>query len=295
MVAAEKELAYPQNRFATGKTACQRGMSMSGQIIRRASCEKCTICTVHSRAICHAASRDDLTELGTHSFQKSYRRNETIIAQGEYGRFVGNVVSGVLRLVKAMPDGRSQVVGLLYPGDFFGRVYGLHHGFAIEAASDASLCCIDRVRFEIILERSPDLERALLVSALHDLTATRETLAVLGCRDTMGRLAAFLLRTLRRVQGGAGEPGDGSAPVVTIPISRRDLADYLGTTIETISRHLQALSRDGVVRIVNPRRFVILDMEWLMELAGETDETAARRSILRKPVQPAAWQIEAKI
>ena len=195
-----------------------------------------------------------------------------------------------------MPDGRSQVVGLFYPGDFFGRVYGLHNGFAIEAASDVTLCCIDRVRFEIILEHSSDLERALLVSALHELTATRETLAVLGCRDTMGRLAAFLLRTLRRLQSGSGELGDGSAtPLVTIPISRRDLADYLGTTIETISRHLHALSRDEVVRIVDPRRFVILDRERLMELAGETEETEIDRGVLRKPFQPTAWQIEAKI
>ncbi|MHB1110457.1 MAG: helix-turn-helix domain-containing protein, partial [Devosia sp.] len=194
---------------------------------------------------------------------------ETILAEHGEASVVGNVIAGVMRMTKTLPDGRQQIVGLVYPGEFFGRPYSETTEFAHEAATDIEICVIDRHAFESVLARHPELEHALLLTTLSELAFARERLLLLGCQNTLERVASYLLVMLeRRRQLLSGAALESHKLVAVSAISRRDLAGYLGTTIETISRHVHYLSRRGVIRIINASHFEVLDRDELLALSG---------------------------
>lgn len=200
---------------------------------------------------------------------RRYEAGQTVIADEEMPSFVGCISEGILRMQKNMPDGRAHIVGLLVESDMFGRVFDGTSNFAVEAATDVSLCCFDRVGLEALLSRDPILERLFLINVLDELDAAREWIMLLGGRRVTERLAAFLLilcRRWSRLHGVLSE--EHGNMLVHVPVSRSDLAHYLGTRVETISRAIRALADDGIIAIKDPYHLEILNLARLSEAAG---------------------------
>jgi CRP/FNR family transcriptional regulator len=210
---------------------------------------------------------------------RNFSAGETIVEEGKETTIVGAVVTGVLKMVKSMTDGREQIVGLLTPSDMFGRVYAPQGGISIEAATDATLCTFERRAFEDLMREYPELERKVLVSVLDELDAARDWMLLLGCQTVQERIASFLLMLARRSKGHlAGLP----VYRVQVPVGRKDMAAFLGTTTETISRTIQGMAKGGVIRIVNPLCFEIVSHEELVAMSGREEHAPARPERLQQ-------------
>lgn len=234
---------------------------------------KCEQCPVRGRSFCRLAENAAFFELAAISHIKSFRSGETIIGQNDPSVIVGNVVSGVLKLVKSLSDGREQIVGLMYASDFFGRVFAGTSEFSLEAATNVELCVIDRNAFEALLARYPVIEHELYISSLGQLDSARERILLLACQNTLERVAAYLSLRLLQAERDLIEPG--ARLIVDSQINRRDLAGYLGTTVETISRNIQYLSRNGIIRILDSGHFEVLKRSGLIALSGQSEDDLA--------------------
>jgi len=207
------------------------------------------------------ASGGAAAELMACSMLRRYKAGQAILVEGEMAEYVGVVVSGVLKVTRTFGSDRQQIVSLLFSGSFFGRAYEAVSHFSVEAASDVEVRCIRRHDFEAVLERHPDFQQYMLSIALDELEAARDWMVLLGCQETLERVACFFALLLQRGEGQ-------SQNTVTFPIGRRDIAGYLGTTVETLSRHVQLLSRQGVIQILDGKSFRILDYDRLHSLSG---------------------------
>lgn len=239
------------------------------------ACWKCEHCAVNHRAICHAASEEGRRELGRLSHQRDFEKGQVIISQGDDAEIVGNIVSGIVKLTTMSMSGQQNIVGLLFPSDFFGRAYAETSRFSYEAATDVTLCCIGRHKFENFLGRHPEVEHELLVNTLDELDATREWAAMMSCHTTMQRVATFLYILSRRSDGQFCDAVPGTNvtnPLIALPIGRRDIAAYLGTTPETLSRNIQTLVRQHVIRPIDTNNFELTDTAALVEHTGESLE-----------------------
>ncbi|MDN2568297.1 Crp/Fnr family transcriptional regulator [Aquibium sp. A9E412] len=232
----------------------------------------CERCSVHQRALCGAADPQLQAEFERLSHIRTFRAGETVVGETEEAGFVGNVVSGVLRAQKTMADGRQQIVGLLMPSDMFGRVFARTSQVGIEAATDATLCCIDRHAYEALLARHPELEHRMLLAVLDELDAARDWMLLLGCQSVPERIASFLLILCRRMRNRGCRHGSADGRfILGVPISRRDMAAYLGTTVETISRIVHEMARRRILRIIHPQTFEVLDHARLVDMAGREE------------------------
>ncbi len=203
---------------------------------------------------------------------RTYPKGATVVAQGDGLAFVGLVIQGVLRVEKLLSDGRQQIIALLTPTDMFGRVHAARSDYALEAATDVRLCCFERRGFEKLVSDHPDLEHAVLLSVLEELDAAREWVVLLAGTRVAARLANFLLILSRRwPKQHVTLNGDRNRLVITIPVDRTDLAHYLATTVESISRSVQEFVRDGLIQPHNHATFEILDLQGLIEVAGNDE------------------------
>lgn len=190
---------------------------------------------------------DVLNAMGT---RVRYSRNAEIFGEDEPGEFVYKVVSGAVRLSKLMSDGRRQISAFYLPGDIFGIETEDLHLFSAEAVGDSDLMIVKRVPFLAEIIRHPDLSAQLWTHAMHHLRRAQHHMLLLGRKNAQERIAAFLLELAERLSC----KGD-----ITLPMSRQDIADYLGLTIETVSRTLTQLERDGLIGIPVSRQIVLRD------------------------------------
>jgi CRP/FNR family transcriptional regulator len=243
---------------------------MNQILLSKTKCWKCDSCLINNRAICRASPKEAFEELNRISKIRRYSKGHVIIGQGEEASIVGNVVSGIVKVQNSFEDGRQQIVGLMFPSDFFGRVYKGHSRFSFEAATDVVVCAIARHDFENLLLRHSEIEHELLITIFDELDAMREWVALISCRTTMQRVATFLriLANRDRTQDCRESELHGDI-VIDLPIGRRDIATYLGTTPETLSRNIQSLSRKNVIRILNAKQFELLDLQRLAHYAGD--------------------------
>jgi CRP/FNR family transcriptional regulator, anaerobic regulatory protein len=247
---------------------------------------RCDRCGVRRTSLCGRVSTDLQKELARISHPRTYRIGETVLAEMEPTSFVGVVVSGVLRMQKSLKDGRQQLVGLLSRSDFFGRLFGGPSDYAIEAASDVTLCCYERRAFERLTGRFPELEHQLMLSTLDELDAARNWMLLLGCQTIRERIANFFLMLCRG--SGADEWMPSPDLSIHVPISRRDMASYLGTTGETVSRVIHEMSRKGIIEIRNAQDFAILNKIKLVRMSGR-DDLSITPSISSRPTRVSSF------
>lgn len=221
----------------------------------------CAGCAVREIAVCGVLESAALREFKESGPTLEYRAGETIVFETDQATSVYSLASGLLRLSKLLPDGRRQIAGFLFPGDFLGITMEEEHAFTAEAVAQSRLCQFPRAHFDAFVVDHPQLERRLYAVAAHELAAARQQLVLLGRKTATERLASFLLVLDRRCP--AGRDTEESL----MPMSRSDMADYLGLRIETISRELSALKAARVIQLTDRNAFRIVDRPRLQQLA----------------------------
>jgi CRP-like cAMP-binding protein len=169
-------------------------------------------------------------------------RDEEIVAQGEPAGFCYLVVSGCVRTVQLMEDGRRQVGEFLFPGDLFGWDAVDEHDFAAEAVTPVSLCRYATRSLDALADADRDVARRMRSLTSSRLRAGRDRVVLLGRKTAVERIASFLLEMVGRMN-------TDSQALIELPMSRADMADYLGLTIETVCRCLTRLRRNGTIAI----------------------------------------------
>ncbi|GGH27144.1 transcriptional activator protein FnrL [Cribrihabitans marinus] len=212
-----------------------------------------------------------MAELEEIKYYRSFEAGQTIIWSGDRMNFVGSVVSGIATLAQTMEDGRTQMVGLLLPSDFVGRPGRDGAAYDVVATTDLVMCCFRKKPFEEVMVRTPHIAHRLLEMTLDELDAAREWMLVLG-RKTAREKIASLLSIIARRDASLGQGKASERMVFDLPLTREAMADYLGLTLETVSRQMSALKRDGVILLEGKRHVTIPDMSRLMEEAGDDSD-----------------------
>ena len=227
---------------------------------------KCLDCPIRHRAVCSRCDGAELDMLESMKLYRSYAAGQTIMWRGDPLDFVASVVTGVASLSKTLEDGRTQMVGLLLPSDFIGRPGRAHVDFDIIAITDVTLCCFRRKTFEAMIETTPHLSQRLMEIALDELDAARDWMLLLGRKTAREKIATFLEMLVRRT---SVEAIGSRSPDIVLPLTRDEIANYLGLTLETVSRQLNALKNDGLIRFVDRRHFKVIDLPALHEATGD--------------------------
>ncbi|MSP67660.1 MAG: cyclic nucleotide-binding domain-containing protein [Alphaproteobacteria bacterium] len=223
----------------------------------------CAACEVRDLAICGVLNGAEIERVGAIVSNVRVEGGEVIFFEGDDAEHVFNIVAGVVRLFKLMPDGRRQVTGFLYPADFLGLALSATYAYSAEAVTPVRLCRFPRGKLERLLEEIPRLEKRLLGNAANELMVAQDQMLLLGRKTAKERLASFLMHLSSRAER-RGETADP----IALPMSRTDIADYLGLTIETVSRTFTRLRKDGLIDHADPHVVHVLDRGGLEELAG---------------------------
>ncbi|WP_417259669.1 transcriptional regulator FnrL [Celeribacter sp.] len=231
----------------------------------------CGTCPIKHRAVCARCEADELEELDAIKYYRSYEAGQPIVWSGDRMDFVASVVTGVASLSQAMEDGRTQMVGLLLPSDFLGRPGREAAPYDVVAVSNLTLCCFRRKPFETMMAATPHISQRLLEMTLDELDAAREWMLILG-RKTAREKIASLLAILARRESSLELKSTENGMTFELPLTRESMADYLGLTLETVSRQVSALKREGVIQLEGKRRVVIPDFDRLqMETGDDAD------------------------
>jgi CRP/FNR family transcriptional regulator len=178
---------------------------------------------------------------------------------------VGYVLDGMLGMVQALEDGKTHIIGLLVPTDLYGRLFDGPSNYRIQALSSSRILSFPRAVLEQVLQENPEAERLFLVHLLDEVDAAREWLLLISGRKAVNRLASFLSILARRSR----HKRIGGLLAVHVTLSRKDMAHYLGARPETLSRAFRELEVRGILRIIDPYNFRIVDEEALIEAAGD--------------------------
>ncbi len=224
--------------------------------------ERCADCAVRDSALCASLADNELEALNAIARHKIIPRGQVFVWEGESSAICANIVSGVLKVTSATADGREQIVGLLFAGDFVGQPFREETSLTVTALSDADLCIYPRRGFETVLDDHAKLERMLLQRTMAALDDARSRMLSLGRKSAEERVAGFLLEMAARCAEGEGRDS------FDLPLTRGQMADILGLTIETVSRQLTNLKREGLIALLTGRGVTILNRAGLEGRAG---------------------------
>lgn len=232
---------------------------------------QCTDCPIKHRAVCARCEVDELAQLEAMKYYRSYQAGQTVIWAGDRMDFVASVVTGIATLTQTMEDGRRQMVGLLLPSDFVGRPGRPSVAYDVTATTDLVMCCFRKKPFEDMMLALPHIGQRLLEMTLDDLDAAREWMLLLGRKTAREKIASLLAIVARRDAALLLRAASGPM-MFDLPLTREQMADYLGLTLETVSRQVSALKRDGVISLVGKRHVTVPDFDRLLEEAGDDSD-----------------------
>ena len=233
--------------------------------------QQCSDCPIRHRAVCARCETDELAQMEQIKYYRSYQAGQTIIWSGDRMEFVGSVVTGIATLAQTMEDGRRQMVGLLLPSDFVGRPGRDTAAFDVTATTDVMMCCFRKKPFEAMMAATPHIAQRLLDMTLDELDAAREWMLLLGRKTAREKIASLIAIIARREAALQVRLAKGML-TVDLPLTREEMADYLGLTLETVSRQISALKKDGVIIVEGNRHVSIPDLDRLLEEAGDDND-----------------------
>ena len=201
---------------------------------------------------------DDLAPLERLGTVVCLRRDEALFRESDPAEHYFKAVSGAIRSSKLLADGRRHVSEFYLPGDFIGLDAASHYLFTAEAMADTTVVRYPRHKVEALAWQEPRVGRRLLAMACQGLSAAQQKLVLLGRKTAEERIATFLLDLAERI---------GQAGRVSLPMSRADIGDHLGLTMETVSRGLSQLRNEGIIALENSHQVVIRNREALEVLA----------------------------
>jgi CRP/FNR family transcriptional regulator, anaerobic regulatory protein len=222
----------------------------------------CHNCAARALSICSAMPIQELGVLALIRQRQKVGAGETFVDEGEPATHFFNITSGAVKIYKLMADGRRQIMGFLVAGDFLGLAFNDTYTYSAEALTPVGVCRFPRRRLDALLEQFPRMERKLLTMASNELAAAQEQMLLLGRKTAREKIVSFLLTLARRAEKSGG---DGHS--VHLPMTRSDIADYLGLTTETVSRVFTALRSGGFIELDGASSVRITDREALEDLA----------------------------
>lgn len=185
----------------------------------------------------------------------SFAKDAEIYGENEPADYVYKVLSGSVRVYKILQDGRRQIEAFYFPGDVFGLELGTHHVSSAEAVSPAGIAVVRRSALLAAASKDPDVSNRLWTHTAQELEQARRH-AMLLVKTAQERVASFLIAISNRLTGEA----------VELPMSRQDMADYLGLTIETVSRTLTHFQQNSAIELATSRRMIVRNRQALINL-----------------------------
>jgi CRP/FNR family transcriptional regulator len=223
----------------------------------------CQSCESRHQGICSALTPEQLLALSQHTRRVHHQAGAELLADAEPITGYGNVLAGVVKLSKVLEDGRQQVVGLQFAPDLLGRLFASESRVSAEAASDVDLCVVPKNALEALLRDNPALEHRVMLQTLRELDEARDWMVTLGRKTAAEKVASFVYLIASHI-----DPTQVAVASFDLPLSRADIADFLGLTIETVSRQFSRLKADGVIEIENYRQVCVPDLARLRIRCG---------------------------
>ncbi|WP_435418122.1 Crp/Fnr family transcriptional regulator [Parerythrobacter aurantius] len=224
----------------------------------------CASCPVRDSAACAVLSAEERQALAKAGRTVTLHRGQTLFAAGDESDACATLVAGALKVTAFDRDGEERILALIHPAGFVGEMFQPFAQHDVVALSDSKLCVFSRAEMERALEKYPALARALLRRSQDDLHAARELLELTGKQDAETRLAGLILSLARAASDSPCHP----AKVFELPLSRGEMAQMLGLTIETVSRRLTRFEKDGLITRKGARGIELVDPARLAALVG---------------------------
>ncbi|MEP9387984.1 Crp/Fnr family transcriptional regulator [Mesorhizobium sp. KR9-304] len=224
----------------------------------------CQSCEARHKGMCGVLEPSELVALSRHTRVVRHDAGAELAAEARPVESYANVMRGVVKLSKVLEDGRQQIVGLQFAPDFLGRLFSKESAVTAEAASDVDLCRVPKAALERLVAENPALEHRLMQQTLRELDEAREWMVTLGRKTASEKVASFLYLIATQLDPSVG----GGRRVFDLPLTRTDIADFLGLTIETVSRQLSKLRAERIVVITGVRHVEIPNMAALKARCG---------------------------
>lgn len=224
----------------------------------------CLSCEARHKGVCGALSPEQLQRLSKHTTRTVHQPNADLAAQAKSSNRYANILSGVVKLSKMSCDGRQQIVGLQFAPDFMGRPFMDNTDVEAIASTNVRLCSFPKPVLEELLSESPDMERRIYRQTMDELDEARDWLFALGRKSAREKVASFVLLIATHADP---EQEQTSGLEIELPLKRADIADFLGLTIETVSRQITNLRKDGILEVLDRNRMSIPDIAKLRSAA----------------------------
>ena len=215
----------------------------------------CATCPVRDRAACAILEEAEREELAKAGRSRVLKKGETLFSAGMSEAACATLKSGALKITSTDIDGRERILSLVHPAGFVGEMFGPYMRHDVVALGESELCVFSGPAFAEATERYPRLAHALLRRTQEDLFASRELLALTGNASAEQRVAGALLSMARAASDSPCHP----AREFDLPLSRGELADMLGLTIETVSRMFTRFEREGAIKRMGKRGIELVD------------------------------------
>ena len=220
--------------------------------------QRCSVCKIRSYSFCRCLPEEKLQLFSKISTEKEFKDKETIFLQQDNANNLYNITKGNVKIYRLLSDGRIQIIGFLYPGDFFGSYKKEKYNYSAEAIGEVRTCVFNQESLDNYLEENLNLAKELLHMTSHELTLAQDRMGVLGKMNANERVAKFILNISKQREriGWQNNP-------VSLPMTRQDIADYLGLTLETVSREITRFKTSNLIKLMNAKQIFIIDKKKL--------------------------------
>ena len=222
----------------------------------------CASCPVRDSAACSVLSEDERDALAKAGRMRDLQRGEVLFAAGDEHAACATLVSGALKVSACDEEGNERILALIHPAGFVGEVFAPFPSHDVIALTKSRLCVFARGEMEQALVRHPELTRALLRRSQEDLHAARELLSFASGRSATAQVGALVLALARAASDSPCHP----AQSFELPLTRGEMADMLGLKIETVSRALTTLEKDGALKRTGTRGIELIDPALLQNI-----------------------------
>jgi CRP/FNR family transcriptional regulator len=219
-------------------------------------------CEVWNRTFCAGVGLKELRRLDGIATEVDLRPRQTVFFEGDPASFVFNVTRGMVIASKILPDGRRQITGIHYPGDFLGVALHSAYVYTAEAATSVTFCRFPRSKLRALFDEFPKLEIHLLSATASELARAQDRMLLLGRKSARERVASFLLMLAQRADR-CGENGR----LLNLPMNRVDIADYLGLSQETVCRTLSTFRKERLINYEVPTSVILWQRDQLETMA----------------------------
>lgn len=226
----------------------------------------CRACEARHKGVCGTLNEQQLIKLSKQTKRRVLNSAEKLHNSQSDTESYSNILSGVVKLTKLMSDGRQQIVGLQFAPDLVGRPFSSSSDTLAEAATDIRICSFPRKILETIIAETPELEHRIHEQKIKELDEARDWLLTVGRKTALEKVASFIQYIALHI-----DPENNATSTqikIMLPMKRGEIADYLGLTIETVSRQISHLRKIRVIDVPERKTITILDMEKLAAVAG---------------------------